>query len=77
MRFTGICLARVFSCFSGNNSRHMRPMAVVIDGIRGVVLHHRGPDFRVVALTSLFVGAMLIVAYGIFTKAEERFADAI
>jgi len=55
----------------------LNPMAVVIDGVRRVVLHGESPDLSALLLSTVVVGLFLILAYRYFKRVEVKFADLI
>lgn len=55
----------------------MNPMAVVIDGFRGAILHGRAPDLGQLAATGLVTAVAFAAAYAYFKRCESRFADLI
>ena len=55
----------------------LNPMAVVIDGIRRVVLHGQPPDLGPLMTSSLVVAALVVGAYAFFKRVEVKFADLI
>ena len=55
----------------------LNPMAVVIDGIRRVVLHGQPPQLEPLLISTTFVTVLGLVAYAYFKHVEVRFADLI
>lgn len=55
----------------------LNPMAVVVDGVRRVVLHGQSPDLPRLAFSSALVLAFGMAAYSYFKHAEVKFADRI
>lgn len=55
----------------------LNPMAVVIDGVRNVVLHARAPEWQPLILSTVVVGALGLFSYGLFKRMEVKFADLI
>jgi lipopolysaccharide transport system permease protein len=55
----------------------LNPMAVVIDGFRGAILHGRGPDPVLLGTTGLVTLLAFMGAYLYFKRCESRFADLI
>ena len=55
----------------------LNPMAVIIDGIRRVVLHGQAPEFSSLLLSTVTVGCLGIAAYLLFKRMEVKFADLI
>ena len=55
----------------------LNPMAVVIDGIRRVVLHHQAPDLTMLVTATGVVGVLTLLAYVYFKRVEIKFADLI
>ena len=55
----------------------LNPMAVVVDGIRKVVLHGQAPELASLALSSGVVAVMVVAAYWYFNRVELKFADLI
>ena len=55
----------------------LNPMAVVIDGIRQVVLHGQAPELGPLISSTVFVAVLGLGAYAFFKWAEVRFADVI
>jgi len=55
----------------------LNPMAVVIDGVRRVLLHGQSPDFSGLVASTGIVLAFALMAYGYFKRAEVKFADLI
>jgi lipopolysaccharide transport system permease protein len=55
----------------------LNPMAVVIDGIRRVVLHGRPPDLGPLLISTALVAALGLFAYTFFKRVEVKFADLI
>jgi len=55
----------------------MNPMAVVIDGVRNIVLHGQPPDLTALAISMAVVSALCLAAYQFFKRVEIQFADAI
>ena len=55
----------------------LNPMAVVIDGIRRIVLHGQSPELGPLALSTVSVSVCLVLAYRYFKRVEVKFADLI
>ncbi len=55
----------------------LNPMAVVIDGMRRIVLYGQSPDLRLLGLSTVIVAALAVLAYGYFKRVEVKFADLI
>jgi len=55
----------------------LNPMAVVIDGIRRVVLHGQPPPFEPLLLSSVLVIGASALTYAYFKRVEVKFADLI
>ncbi len=55
----------------------LNPMAVVIDGIRHVVLHGQPPDVTALMISTVVVVCLAAAAYGYFKRVEVKFADLI
>lgn len=55
----------------------LNPMAVVIDGVRQVVLHGHAPELWPLLTSSIFVVVFGCLAYLFFKRAEVKFADLI
>lgn len=55
----------------------LNPMAVVVDGVRGAVLHGRAPDLTHLLVATVTVGCLAILAYAYFKRVEVKFADLI
>ena len=55
----------------------LNPMAVVIDGVRRVVLHGQPPPLAPLLIVTVFVLALSVVAYAYFKRVEVKFADLI
>lgn len=55
----------------------LNPMAVVIDGFRGAILHGRAPDVGGLLSTVAVTGIGFVAAYAYFKRCESRFADLI
>lgn len=55
----------------------LNPMAVVVDGVRRVVLHGEPPEFGPLILSTVLVGLFVGLAYGYFKRVEVKFADLI
>ncbi len=55
----------------------LNPMAVVIDGVRRVVLHQQAPETGYLLLSSAVVAVFTVSAYGYFKHVEVKFADLI
>ncbi len=55
----------------------LNPMAVVVDGVRRVVLHGQPPELGPLVLSTALVGLFVGLAYGYFKRVEVRFADLI
>jgi lipopolysaccharide transport system permease protein len=55
----------------------LNPMAVVVDGVRRVVLHGQSPDVGALLLSTGFVALLGLAAYGYFKRVEVKFADVI
>ena len=55
----------------------LNPMAVVIDGMRRVVLHGQAPEMPALIGCTVFVATLGVLAYGFFKRVEIRFADVI
>ena len=55
----------------------LNPMAVVIDGIRRVVIDARAPELQTLLTGTAIVAAMLWASYVYFKHVEVNFADAI
>ena len=55
----------------------LNPMAVVIDGVRKVVLHGQSPDVMTLTMSTVVVLLVGLFAYRYFKHAEVKFADLI
>jgi lipopolysaccharide transport system permease protein len=55
----------------------LNPMAVVIDGVRRVVLHGQPPPLGPLMVSTAAVGGFLLGAYWYFKRVEVKFADLI
>ncbi len=55
----------------------LNPMAVVVDGVRRVVLYHQAPPMEPLLVSTALVTAMAVLAYGYFKRVEVKFADLI
>jgi len=55
----------------------LNPMAVVIDGVRKVVLHGQSPDVLRLIVCTGFVALLVCCGYLYFKRAEVKFADRI
>jgi len=55
----------------------LNPMAVVIDGLRRVVLHGQSPSFQPLLIATGLVAVFGLVAYRYFKRTEVKFADLI
>ena len=55
----------------------LNPMAVVIDGIRGIILHGQAPALHSLVLATVVAVALTIAAYAYFKRVEVKFADLI
>lgn len=55
----------------------LNPMAVVIDGVRRVVLHGESPELATLLLSTVVVSLFVVLAYGYFKRVEVKFADLI
>ena len=55
----------------------LNPMAVVIDGMRKVILHGQPPELWPLLTATGFVAALGLAAYTYFKRAEVKFADLI
>ncbi len=55
----------------------LNPMAVVIDGVRGVILHGRAPQLETLLTSTALVTALVLAAYAFFKRVEVKFADLI
>jgi len=55
----------------------LNPMAVVIDGVRRVVLHGESPELATLMLSTAVVSLFVVLAYGYFKRVEVKFADLI
>ncbi|MBI4341872.1 MAG: ABC transporter permease [Candidatus Omnitrophica bacterium] len=55
----------------------LNPMAVVIDGIRRVVLHGQAPQLEPLLASTAFVLLLTALAYSYFKRVEIKFADLI
>jgi lipopolysaccharide transport system permease protein len=55
----------------------LNPMAVVIDGVRRVVLHGEAPPLEPLLIATLFVSLFGVLSYRYFKHVEVRFADVI
>jgi len=55
----------------------LNPMAVVIDGVRRVILHGQPPEWQSLVTSTLFVGVLGVAAYLFFKRVEVKFADSI
>ena len=55
----------------------LNPMAVVIDGMRRIVLHGQPPELGPLVTATVLVGALCVAAYAYFKHAEVKFADLI
>ena len=55
----------------------LNPMAVVIDGMRRIVLHAQAPELAPLLTSTLLVSALVLAAYVFFKRVEVKFADLI
>jgi len=55
----------------------LNPMAVVVEGIRDVLLHGRSPDLQWLLISTASVAAFGWIAYRYFKHVEVKFADLI
>ena len=55
----------------------LNPMAVVIDGIRRVILHGQPPEFTSLLVTTGLVVVLSVAAFAYFKRVEVKFADLI
>ena len=55
----------------------LNPMAVVIDGIRRIILHGQAPALEPLLVATGVVLAMTVLSYGYFKRVEIKFADLI
>jgi ABC-type polysaccharide/polyol phosphate export permease len=55
----------------------VNPMAAVIDGIRGAVLHGTPPEWALITAATASTVAVLLVGYRYFTRVQRTFADVI
>ena len=55
----------------------MNPMAVVIDGMRRIILQGEPPEMQSLLIVLTAVTIFFVFAYGFFKKAEVKFADLI
>ena len=55
----------------------LNPMAVVIDGIRRVILHGQPPEFASLLVTTGLVVVLSVAAFAYFKRVEVKFADLI
>ena len=55
----------------------LNPMAVVIDGIRRVVLYGQAPEISTLLTGTAVVAVTLLASYAYFKRVEVNFADAI
>jgi lipopolysaccharide transport system permease protein len=55
----------------------LNPMAVVVDGVRRVVLHGQPPDLIPLVAVTGFVVVLGLAAYAYFKRVEVKFADVI
>ena len=55
----------------------LNPMAVVIDGIRHVVLHRQAPALEPLMIATVVVGLLGVASYAYFKRVEVKFADLI
>ena len=55
----------------------LNPMAVVVDGVRRVVLQGQPPQLGALLLATALVAAFSLFSYAFFKKIEVRFADLI
>lgn len=55
----------------------LNPMAVVIDGMRRVILQGRPPEFGITLLSTGIVTVACVLAYAYFKRVEVKFADLI
>jgi lipopolysaccharide transport system permease protein len=51
------------------------PMAALIDAYRGVLLHGRVPDLRLMAVVAAVALCVFVVCYAVFKRVEPEFAD--
>jgi lipopolysaccharide transport system permease protein len=51
------------------------PMATLIDAYRGVLLHGRVPDLRLIAVVAAIALCVFVVCYAVFKRVEPEFAD--
>ena len=55
----------------------LNPMAVVIEGVRDVIVYGRSPALQPLAVSTALVAALMWLAYAYFKRAEVKFADQI
>jgi len=55
----------------------LNPMAVVVDGIRRVILHGQPPELKSLCVSSALVVALGMLSYRYFKHVEVKFADLI
>ena len=55
----------------------LNPMAVVIDGMRRVILHGQAPDWQPLLTASVVSSLAGLAAYAYFKRVEVKFADVI
>ncbi len=55
----------------------VNPMAAVVDGIRGAVLHGTPPELVPITIATASTVAVLLVGYRYFTHVQRTFADVI
>ena len=55
----------------------LNPMAVVVDGVRRVILHGQPPELQPLLLATGLVAVLGVITYGYFKRVEVKFADLI
>ena len=55
----------------------LNPMAVVIDGMRRVILHGQPPQLGALMTSTVLVGLFVLLSYAYFKRVEVKFADLI
>lgn len=55
----------------------LNPMAVVIDGIRRIILHGQAPELQPLLVSTAMVAVLGLAAYTYFKRVEVKFADLI
>lgn len=55
----------------------LNPMAVVVDGVRRIVLHGQAPVMGPLVMSTVLVGLFAVAAYVFFKRVEVKFADLI